>query len=63
MAYGETDEFGHKAVKDVVNHHDYHATVLRLFGLDHAKLTYKRNGTETSLTDGQGGRVVTEVLT
>ncbi len=27
MTYGETDEFGHKAVKDVVNHFDYHATL------------------------------------
>jgi hypothetical protein len=62
MTYGETDEFGHKAVKDIVNHHDYHATLLHLFGLDHAKLTYTRNNTAMSLTDNQGGRVVTEIL-
>jgi len=62
MTYGETDEFGHKAVKDIVNHHDYHATVLKLFGLDHAKLAFKRNGGDVSLTDNQGGRIVTEVL-
>ena len=34
VAYGETDELGHKAVKDVVTHNDYHATLLHLFGLD-----------------------------
>ncbi|MBM3876591.1 MAG: DUF1501 domain-containing protein [Verrucomicrobia bacterium] len=62
ITYGETDEFGHKAVKDVVNHFDYHATLLHLFGLDHAKLTFKRNNTEMSLTDGQPGRVVNEIL-
>jgi arylsulfatase A-like enzyme len=62
MTFGETDQFGHKAVSDIVNHHDYHATVLKLFGLDHAKLTFKRNGAALSLTDNQGGRVVTEVL-
>jgi len=62
MTYGETDEFGHKAVKDIVNHHDYHATVLKLFGLDHAKLAFKRNGGDVSLTDNQGGRIVTDVL-
>ena len=62
LAFGETDEFGHKAVKDIVNHYDYHATVLHLFGLDHAKLTYKRNGLEMALTDGQPGRVVKEIL-
>ena len=32
--HGATDEFGHKAVEDVVNHYDYHATLLHLFGLD-----------------------------
>ena len=62
LTHGETDEFGHKAVKDIVNHFDYHATLLHLFGLDHAKLTYKRNGVEMSLTDGQPGRVVKEIL-
>jgi arylsulfatase A-like enzyme len=62
MTYGETDEFGHKAVKDVVKHSDYHATVLKLFGLDHAKLTYKRNGADVSLTDNQGGQVIEQVL-
>jgi hypothetical protein len=60
--HGETDEWGHHAVKDIVQHYDYHATLLHLFGLDHEKLTYKRNGTELSLTDNQGARVVTELL-
>jgi hypothetical protein len=60
--FGETDEFGHKAVQDIVNHHDYHATLLHLFGIDHTKLTFKRNGTNVSLTDNQGGRVVKEIL-
>jgi uncharacterized protein (DUF1501 family) len=62
MAYGETDEWGHRAVKDVVTHHDYHATVLHLFGLDHARLVYRRGGRELSLTDGKPARVVREIL-
>ncbi len=62
MTFGETDEFGHKAAVDIVNHHDYHATLLHLFGLDHTKLTFKRNGADVSLTDNQGGRVVKEIL-
>ena len=62
ITYGETDEFGHKAVADIVNHHDYHATLMHLFGLDHAKVTFKRNGADVSLTDNQGGRVVKEIL-
>ncbi len=60
--HGATDEFGHKAVVDVVNHFDYHATLLHLFGLDPKKLTYKRNGTEQVLVENPAARVVTEIL-
>ena len=60
--HGETDEWGHKAVKDVVHHYDWHATLLHTFGLDHTQLAYKRNGTAATLTDGQEARVVTEIL-
>lgn len=60
--HGETDEWGHHAVKDIVTHTDYHATLLHLFGLNHDKLTYKRNGIEASLTNGQKARVVSELL-
>jgi len=62
LAYGKTDEFGHKAVENVVNHFDYHATLLHLFGLDAAKLTYIRNSSEQSILDGQPGRVVNEII-
>jgi arylsulfatase A-like enzyme len=60
--HGETDEWGHHAVKDIVTHSDYHATLLHLFGLNHDKLTYKRNGIEASLTNGQKARIVSELL-
>jgi len=60
--HGETDEWGHQAVKDVVNHYDYHATLLRLFGFEHDKLIYQRNGQELSLTNKQNARVVQELL-
>ena len=62
ITYGETDDFGHKAVNNIVNHHDYHATLLHLFGIDHTKLAFMRNATPMSLTDNQGGRVVNEIL-
>lgn len=62
VAYGETDEFGHRAVKDIVNHFDYHATLLHLFGLDHTKVVYRRNGLAQSLTDGQGGQLVRGIM-
>lgn len=60
--HGETDEWGQHAVKDVVHHYDWHATLLHCFGLDHTQLTYKRNGLNATLTDGQAARVVKEIL-
>jgi hypothetical protein len=60
--HGATDDFGHKAVTDPVSHHDYHATLLSLFGLDPQRLVYRHNGREQSLLDGQPGRVVREIL-
>jgi len=62
MTYGETDEFGHKAVTNVVNPNDYQATLLHLFGLDHTQLVYHHNGQEQRLTDGRPARIVQEVL-
>ncbi|MCA9131570.1 MAG: DUF1501 domain-containing protein [Planctomycetales bacterium] len=61
MTYGNTDEFGHKAIENVVNHYDYHATLLHLFGLDPERLTFKQNNRERSLLEGKG-RVVHDIL-
>jgi hypothetical protein len=60
--HGATDEFGHHAVRDIVTHNDFHATVLHLFGLDHRRLVFPRAGREQSLTDGQACRVVEAIL-
>lgn len=60
--HGETDEFGHKAVKDIVNHYDFHATVLHLFGIDFQEFAFARPNGAGSLIDGQAARVVTEIL-
>ena len=62
FAYGQTDEFGHKAVADVVHHTDYHATLLHLFGLDPEKLVYIQNGRKQTISDNQPCRVVSEIL-
>jgi hypothetical protein len=61
--YGATDEFGHHAIRDVVTHQDFHATLLYLFGLDEKRLVYSRNGQEQSLLAGTPHRVVKEILT
>jgi hypothetical protein len=62
MTYGETDEFGHKAVVNPVSAHDYHATLLHLFGLDHEQLVYHYNGQEQRLTDAKPCRVVKDLI-
>ncbi|MCA9022203.1 MAG: DUF1501 domain-containing protein, partial [Planctomycetaceae bacterium] len=62
MTYGETDDFGHHAVKDKVSHSDYHATLMHLFGLDAERLTFTRNGAPQTLIDGQENRVVKEII-
>jgi hypothetical protein len=59
--YGVTDPFGETVVKDKVHVHDLHATILRLLGFDHTKLTYRYNGRDFRLTDNFGD-IVTGVL-
>ena len=61
VAYGETDEFGHRAVIDKVHMHDLHATVLHLLGIDHEKLTYRHDGRDYRLTDVYG-HVVKDII-
>ncbi|QDS94369.1 hypothetical protein FF011L_31480 [Roseimaritima multifibrata] len=60
--YGATDELGHKAVENVVNHFDYHATLLHLFGLDAERLNFDSNNRTMSLLDNQGGKVIKGLL-
>jgi hypothetical protein len=62
--HGATDDFGYRAVHDVVTIHDLHATLLHALGLDHRRLTYPHDGRPTSLTDAEvtGARIVTELL-
>ena len=51
--HGATDDFGYAAVQDVVNVHDFHATLLHSLGLDHHKLTHPHDGRDASLTDAE----------
>ncbi len=60
--HGETDEFGHKAVNNIVNHYDYHATLLHLFGLDPNELNYKRNGIAQTLVNDPSIECVKDLL-
>jgi hypothetical protein len=61
LSYGKTDDFGFNVVEKPVHIHDLNATVLRLMGLDHERLTYKYQGRDFRLTDVYG-HVVTDIL-
>jgi Protein of unknown function (DUF1501) len=54
QSYGETDDYCYNVVRDPVQIHDYNATVLRLLGIDHLKLTYRFMGRDFRLTDVHG---------
>lgn len=60
--HGKTDEWGHKAIEDVVNHYDYHATLLHLFGLKHDELTFEYAKREQTLTDQQPAKIIDGIL-
>ena len=61
LTHGETDDYGYNIARDPVHVHDLHATILRLFGIDHERLTYKFQGRYYRLTD-VFGEVVHDVL-
>ncbi|MCX6598392.1 MAG: DUF1501 domain-containing protein [Acidobacteria bacterium] len=62
LAYGATDELGHKAVENRVSVHDMHATMLHLAGLNSRELVFDREGLKDRLTDQYPARVVKEIL-
>jgi uncharacterized protein (DUF1501 family) len=51
---GATDEFGFRAVQDPIHVNDLHATILKLLGLDHTRLTFLFQGREQRLSDVGG---------
>jgi uncharacterized protein (DUF1501 family) len=59
LTYGETDEIGWGIVRDPVDMHDFHATLLNQFGFDHLRLTHRFQGRDFRLTD-VAGRVMKE---
>jgi hypothetical protein len=61
QVYGATDEFGFQAVQNKVHVHDLHATILKLLGFDHERLTYRYAGRDFRLTDVYG-KVINDLL-
>jgi hypothetical protein len=61
MTLGETDEFSYNIVRDPVEVHDLHATLLHCLGIDHTRLTFKFQGRHYRLTDVHG-KVLKQIL-
>lgn len=59
--HGATDDLGYRITDGAVHIHDLQATILRLLGLDHEKLTYRFQGRDFRLTDVHG-KVAGELL-
>ena len=55
--YGESDDFCYNVAKDGVHVHDMQATILRQFGIDHTRLTFRYQGRDFRLTDVYGNVV------
>lgn len=54
VTVGKTDGVGYNVAEDAISVHDLHATMLRLLGVDHTKLTYSFQGRDFRLTDVEG---------
>jgi hypothetical protein len=61
VSYGESDDVGYKAAVNRVHLNDLHATILKLLGMDHTRLTYRYNGRDFRLTD-VAGEVIQDIL-
>jgi hypothetical protein len=57
ITYGETDDYSYNVVKDPVDVHDLHATILHQLGIEHTRLIYKFQGRDYRLTDVSGNVV------
>ena len=58
ITYGSTDEFGYRAVENVVSMHDLHATMLYLCGIDYERFSVKFQGLDARLTGVEPANIV-----
>jgi len=63
IAYGPSDEWGYKPAdrNRPTQVYDVHATMLKLLGIEHTKLTFRHNGIDRRLTDVHG-QVIEPIL-
>ncbi|MCA9045026.1 MAG: DUF1501 domain-containing protein, partial [Planctomycetaceae bacterium] len=62
MAYGKTDEVGHRAVENVVTPNDFQATLMHQFGLDYEQVVFPSNGQQQIITNKRPAHVVNDIL-
>ena len=62
VTHGATDEFGYRAVDDVVPMRDLHATLLYLCGIDHRRFSVKFQGLDSRLTGVEHAKVIKPIL-
>ena len=60
--YGETDDFSYNIVKDPCHIRDFHATVLRLLGIDHRRFSYRYQGLDQRLTGVEKAEPIKELI-
>src|SRR5438552_2172249 len=62
VTYGATDELGYRGVENPVHVRDLHATMLRLCGIDHERLSYKFQGLDLRLTGVEKAEPIAAVM-
>ena len=61
IIYGATDELGYSAIEHPIDVHDLHATMLRVLGIEHTRLSIKFQGLDVRLT-GIAGKVIQDLV-
>ena len=62
FTYGETDPMGYLPAENPVQLRDFHATLQRLMGIDHERMTFAFQGLNQKLTGVKPTRVIEEIL-
>lgn len=60
--YGETDEMGYYAGKDPVHLRDFHATLLKMMGYDHHRLSVPFQGLNQKLTGVKPAKAIDDLI-
>jgi hypothetical protein len=62
QVHGETDDFSYNIVRDPVHIRDFHATVLRLMGIDHERFSFRNQGLDLRLTGVEPAKAIESLI-